>query len=215
MGKLVIGILGGFRGTVGTVVGTSNRKGDDIIRAKTKRTRPQSTVSQQNQQTRFSLVTGFMKPLNFILKSGFKTVASGQMTPYNYACQKALKAAVLGDASNMELDYSNVLISDGLLSRTISATAEAEGDKVVFSWSDNADAGLCSPEDKAVMLVYNITQSEVSYSDGSVTRLAQTGSLGLPYRKSGDVLLCYLFFRSAIDEYLVSPSLLAGEITVE
>ncbi len=36
MGKLNLGILGGFSGTVGTVVGSTSKKGDDIIRAKSK-----------------------------------------------------------------------------------------------------------------------------------------------------------------------------------
>ena len=39
MGKMNMGILGGFSGTVGTVIGSSNRKGEDIIRVKSKKPR--------------------------------------------------------------------------------------------------------------------------------------------------------------------------------
>ena len=53
MGKLNLGILGGFSGTVGTVIGSSNRKGEDIIRAKTKKTRSVNSESQLHQQTKF------------------------------------------------------------------------------------------------------------------------------------------------------------------
>ena len=63
MGKLNMGILGGFSGTVGTVVGSTNKKGDDIIRVKTKRTRTSNTEGQVNQRTKFRLVTGFMQEL--------------------------------------------------------------------------------------------------------------------------------------------------------
>jgi len=43
MGKLNMGILGGFSGTVGTVVGMTNKNGDDIIRAKSKKPRTSTT----------------------------------------------------------------------------------------------------------------------------------------------------------------------------
>ena len=75
MGKLNIGILGGFSGTVGTVIGSSNRKGEDIIRVKSKKPRTSSTEGQINQRTKFRLVTVFLQALNFLLKVGFKKVA--------------------------------------------------------------------------------------------------------------------------------------------
>jgi len=109
MGKLVIGILGGFSGTVGTVVGSTNKKGDDIIRAKTKRARTSNTEAQVNQRTKFGLVTGFMQAINFILKFSFKQVAGDAMTAYNYAVQYALKNAMTGEAPDFELTQNQGL----------------------------------------------------------------------------------------------------------
>jgi len=214
MGKLVIGILGGFSGTVGTVVGSTNKKGDDIIRAKTKRARTSNTEGQANQRTKFGLVTAFMQTINFILKFSFKQVAGDTMSSYNYACQYALKNAITGQAPDFELDYSKVLISEGQLSRETTAGAELVDGKVNFHWEDNSSSGNCASTDKAVLLVYNVDQSELSYSMGAITRGMKAGSLPLPYNETGDSLLFYLFFQSASDETLVSSSHFLGNMVI-
>ncbi len=86
MGKLNQGILGGFSGTVGTVVGSTNKKGEDIIRAKSKKARQASSVEQVIQQTKFSLTTSFMQAVNPIFKIGMKQVAENEIiSTFNYA----------------------------------------------------------------------------------------------------------------------------------
>jgi hypothetical protein len=155
-----------------------------------------------------------MQPLNFLLKNSFKTVVGDTMTPYNYACQYALKNAITGESPDFELDYSKVLISQGLLSRETTAGAELVDGKVNFHWEDNTGFGKCTASDKAVLLVYNVDQSEVSYSIGVVTRGMKAGSLSLPYNEAGDNLLFFMFFQSATDDALVSSSHFLGSVVV-
>lgn len=62
MGKLQKGILGGFSGTVGTVVG-SNWRGKDIIRSRPKSSGKAPTEAQLLQRLKFKLVIGFVTPL--------------------------------------------------------------------------------------------------------------------------------------------------------
>jgi len=214
MGKMFSGILGGFTGTVGTVIGSSNRNGDDLIRVKSKRPRTSNSVAQANQRTKFGLVTSFLQVINFILKFSFKQVAGDTMSSYNYAVQYALKNAIKGEAPDFELDYSKVQISDGQLSRETIAAAELLNGKVNFHWEDNTGSGNCSATDKAILLVYNVDQSEVSYSIGAVTRGMKAGSLALPYNEVGDTLLFYMFFQSATDEILVSSSHFLGKVVI-
>ena len=214
MGKLNLGILGGFSGAVGTVIGSSNRKGEDIIRAKTKKARSVSSENQLQQQTKFGLVTGFMQPLNFLLKNSFKAMAGNSMTPSHYACEYALKNALAGESPDFELDYSKLLISQGSLAREAVASAQKQENKISFSWDDISENGLCNPKDKAVMVVYNVDKAEISYSDGAVTRGSKTGTLALPYTETGDNLQFYLFFRSESDPTIVSTSQYLGSLTV-
>ena len=192
MATLNLGILGGFSGTVGTVVGSTNKKGDDIIRARSKKRRSANTEGQVIQQTKFGLTTGFMQGLNPVLKTGLKQAAdAANMSAFNYACRHALKNAVAGTDAQPELDYSKVIISDGNLSRISGATAIQEN-----------------------LLVYNVTNGEISYSMGEVLRSAKTANLPIPYSETGDQLLFYLFFQSATDPTLVSTSQYLGTVTV-
>ena len=215
MGKLNVGILGGFRGTVGTVVGSSNRKGEDIIRVKSKKPCTSNTEAQINQRAKFRLVTGFLQAINFLLKIGFKKVAGDLMSPYNYACQFALKNAISGEAPNFEIDYSKVLISDGGLSQVKGAGAVLADGNVNFSWEDNSGSGLGASTDKAIMLVYNATNRELSYSTEQATRLSASGIVPLPSGSTGDELMVYLFFQSAGNPTLVSSSQYLGTVVMD
>lgn len=214
MGKLNQGILGGFSGTVGTVIGSCNRKGDDIIRAKSKNRRTSNTEGQVNQRTKFGFVTGFMQPLNPVIRIGCKIAAGNVMTPYNFACKNALDKAITGVAPDVELDYSKVLISDGQLSQPTGTTAQLEGNVVNFQWNDNSDSSSGIGTDKAVLVAYNVNNYEVSYSIGKVTRSSGSGSLPIPNSAIDDKLLFYIFFQSTSDSFNVSTSQYLGTATV-
>ncbi len=214
MGKLMMGILGGFSGAVGTVVGSSNRKGDDLIRVKSKKPRNSNTPGQVNQRTKFSMVNSFMQVINVLLRFSFKFVAGDLMTPFNCACQYALSNAITGVAPDFALDYSKVLVSQGLLARETEAGAELVDGKVNFHWDTPLGSANFNPTDKAVLLIYNVDKSEISYSIGAVTRATKAGVLPLPYAETGNTLLFYLFFQSAADETLVSTSQFVGSVEV-
>ena len=214
MGKLNQGILGGFSGAVGTVVGSTNRKGEDIIRAKSKKARPASTAGQVKQQTKFALVTGFMQGVNPVLNAGLKNAARAEnISPYIYACRHALNNALTGTDQDPELDYANVLLSQGALSRIPGVTAVLVDNEVEFSWSDLLTTQKGELTDTVCLVVYNATNRELSFSADTV-RSAKTASVAIPYSIAGDTLLFYLFFRSATDPVQVSTSQYLGSAEI-
>ena len=214
MGKLNQGILGGFSGAVGTVVGSTNRKGEDIIRAKSKKARPASTAGQVKQQTKFALVTGFMEGVNPVLNAGLKNAARAEnISPYIYACRHALNNALTGTDQDPELDYANVLLSQGALSRIPGVTAVLVDNEVEFSWSDLLTTQKGELTDTVCLVVYNATNRELSFSADTV-RSAKTASVAIPYSIAGDTILFYLFFRSASDPVQVSTSQYLGSAEI-
>ena len=214
MGKLNQGILGGFSGAVGTVVGSTNRKGEDIIRAKSKKARPASTAGQVKQQTKFALVTGFMQGVNPVLNAGLKNAARAEnISPYNYACRHALNNALTGTDQDPELDYANVLLSQGALSRIPGVTAVLVDNEVEFGWGDLLAGQKGDPTDTVCLVVYNATNRELSFS-AEAARAAKTATVPAPYGTTGDTLLFYLFFRSASDPRLVSTSQFLGSAEI-
>lgn len=214
MGKLNMGILGGFSGAVGTVVGSSNKKGEDIIRARSRKRRSESTEGQVIQQTKFGLTTGFLQGLNPVVRTGLKQASDAvNMSAFNFACRHALKNAVTGSEAEPELDYSKVIISDGNLSRIPGATAVKEADSIKFSWSDVL-SGAGSLTDKVALVVYNVSNGELSYSMGDIVRTAKTATVPLPFSETGDKLLFYLFFQDALNPFIVSTSQYLGAVTL-
>lgn len=214
MGKLNMGILGGFSGAVGTVVGSSNKKGEDIIRARSRKRRSESSEGQVIQQTKFGITTGFLQGLNPVVRTGLRLVSdAANMSAFNYACRHALKNAVTGTETAPELDYSKIIISDGDLSRIPGATAVKEANSMKFSWSDVL-TGPGAITDKVALVVYNVTNGELSYSMGDILRSAKTATLALPYSETGDKLLSYLFFQDAANPFIVSTSQYLGAVTL-
>jgi hypothetical protein len=77
MGTIRKGVLGGFSGKVGTVVGGS-WKGISYMRSLPGKFRGKSSLLQLNQRTKFALAVNFLKPMNALLRTGWKLYAYGQ-----------------------------------------------------------------------------------------------------------------------------------------
>ena len=111
MGKLHKGILGGFSGTVGTVVGC-NWRGKDIIRSRPKSSGKTPTEAQLLQRMKFRLVVGFLTPLQSIQRQFFAG-NSGVKSRMNQAVSYHIREAVEVLNGEPSLVYSKVLITKG------------------------------------------------------------------------------------------------------
>ena len=85
MGTIEKGYLGGFKGILGTAVG-SKWKGKSVIKSRPprKRTTP-STELQLRQQAKFALIIEFLKPIRTLLNLTYKKPAGGDMSGHNMA----------------------------------------------------------------------------------------------------------------------------------
>ncbi len=92
MGKINQGILEGFSGKVGNVIG-GNWKGIDYMRVKPANVANPQTEGQVDQRTKFSTVLQFLQPLKDFVKVGYKNYAI-KMTQFNSAMSYILKDAV-------------------------------------------------------------------------------------------------------------------------
>ena len=71
MGKIKQGILGGFNGTVGTVVGGS-WKGMAYMRGKAQSIKNPRTEKQMSQRIKFGMAQKFVKMMTAYLQVGFR-----------------------------------------------------------------------------------------------------------------------------------------------
>lgn len=212
MGKINQGILGGFSGKVGNVIG-GNWKGIDYMRVKPASVHNPRTEGQMDQRTRFAQVLQFLQPMKDFIKVGYKNYAI-KMTQFNSAMSYILKNAVIGSFPNYTIDYANALISRGSLAGALngSATSSTAG-TIEFTWYDNSNEGNAQATDKALILAYNKTKGEAVFVTDGALRTAGTQTLTVPDDFSGDAVECFITFISA-DGLSVSNSKYVGSITV-
>jgi len=114
MGKIDQGILGGFSGKVGPVVGYI-RKGYAGMRAY-RRHRGPSTVEQQRTQLKFKELTKLANPFAPAYMSGLGKFAKGKdVSRYNAFIEKNFAAVTATPGLTTTVDYSKMILSEGKL----------------------------------------------------------------------------------------------------
>ncbi len=213
MGKISQGILGGFSGKVGNVIG-GNWKGIDYMRVRPASVSNPQTEGQVDQRLRFSTVLGFLQPLRGHLKIGFRNYAI-KMTEFNNAMSYNVKNAVIGVYPDYVIDYESALISRGGLTGALNPTVNSPGvGQVQFNWVDNSINGNERPNDRAMVLVYNPARNEAVYVTDGSARSTGNHTLTVPDQYSGDTVYTFIAFISE-DRKEVSNSKYIGELTVE
>ena len=213
MGTIKQGILGGFSGKVGTVIGSS-WKGISYMRGQAQHVKNPRSAGQVNQRTKFNLVLNFLQPNVPYIRIGYKSMAAKQ-TEFNAAMSYILKNAVTGSYPNYALDYTNVMVSTGGLTQVNDAAASwvAASNKLTFTWTDNSGVGNALATDKAMPFIYNKTKNETIYNTAGATRTTHTMDVTVPNNWAGDKVEVYLGMVSE-DGTLVADSIYLGEKTL-
>jgi hypothetical protein len=210
MGTFHEGILGGFKGKIGTVVGGKWR-GITYMRAKGEPNRSKFSDKQVVQQARFGLATRFIQPLQAVYNIGYRSQIK-RKTAINSALSDIITEAVTGDYPQFEINYPLLRISKGSLVATNSANVVLQGDGIGFTWS----VGDTLPETIKKNQVLLVAIGDKCYPSMSLleyTRGAGSGTLALPYGEPGTVVHCYVGFVSTVSKD-VSNSFYAGSITL-
>jgi hypothetical protein len=211
MGKISQGILGGFSGKVGNVIG-GNWKGINYMRVKPASVANPQTDGQMDQRSRFNTALKFLQPMKDFIKIGFKNYAV-KMTEFNSAMSLILKNSITGIYPDYVIDYATALVSKGTLLSAIGSLVESTvANSVSFTWTDNSNGLDAQATDVAMVVVYNPAKVQASYliagtrADGNLTLL-------VPETFSGDEVQCYLAFKGATGSK-VSDSVYVGAVTI-
>ena len=212
MGNIKQGILGGFSGKVGTVIGSS-WKGITYMRAIAPNVKDARTAKQLAQREKFVLTLGFLRSLQSFVRVGFKMYATPQ-TAFNAAMSYTLKNCIKGVSPNFSIDYAKVMVSRGSLVLPLNIHRLNNDGEIAISWSDNSGVGNALDTDFAMPLAYNADKHEVVYDMVSSCRGDEGVSLNYPSNWSGDTVHVYLGFVSE-NGSLVSDSVYLGEAVIE
>lgn len=210
MGIIKKGILGGFSGKVGSVVGAS-WKGIDYIRSLPTTVNNPRTPAQVTQRNKFSAVVNFLSKISPLLKIGFRDYANRQ-TAFNAAMSYNLLNAVTEESGEFEMDYSKVLVTRGKLYRPKSGEVAFMNDEITVAW-DSDFSGNGSFTDSAIVLLYNTTKNEAVIENDKSERNQGVVGLTFPEYWKGDTVENFVSFISE-DGKLISDSLYVGQVEI-
>jgi len=212
MGTFKIGILGGFSGKVGTVIGAS-WKGIDYMRSIAASVSNPRTPAQLEQRAKFSAIVKFLKPLTSYLRIGFKSAAI-KMSAFNAAMSYNYSNAITGTYPVFDIDYTKVLVSQGNFPGALNPVGVAGiAGAVEFTWDDNTWESDATAEDLSVLVIYNPTKDAAVSVIGAITRAIGSQTITLPNSYTGDEVQCYIAFTNA-NKSVISNSQFVGSVIV-
>jgi len=212
MGTIKQGILGGFSGKVGTVIG-GNWKGIDYMRSKAASVSNPKTEAQLDQRARFGAALKFLQPLTSFIRVGFKNYAV-KMTAFNSAMSYNLNNALDGAYPDYFIDYTRALVSRGSLPGAFNPTVESTiAGQVEFTWEDNSSDADANVSDLVLLVVYNPSKQQAITVIGGNSRTAGRQMVTVPKAFSGDEVFCFIAFQNA-NQSILSNSTFVGTFMV-
>jgi hypothetical protein len=211
MGTISGGVLGGFNGKVGAVIG-SHWKGKAVMRGRSTAKRAKSSALQLEQQAKFTLMVNFLQAIVDFLNISFKKAAV-QMSGFNKALSANIQFAITGTYPDFVIDYSKVQLSKGSLPNVVAPTAASTvAGKLAFTWADNSNIKGALSSDVAYVAAYNEELKHWILNDDAAARNSGTFVLDAT-GYSGKPLQTYIGFMSA-DGKKASASIYTGVVTV-
>jgi hypothetical protein len=213
MGKIKKGILGGFSGKVGTVVGAS-WKGISYMRSLPQKVRNPRTEAQRMQRSKFALALSLLQPMTAFLRTGWKLHAHKQ-SPFNAAMSYIVNNAISGFYPDYHIEADKVLVSRGTLTQAFNpGTLPVGSGHLQFTWDDNSGVNSAKPSDKTLIAVLNIEKGEAFTDIAGAERSAGAQTVTLPTNWIGNNVEMYLGFISE-DGKEVANSVYLGNVVVD
>lgn len=195
MAQISKGILGGFSGTVGSVVGT-NWRGKNIIRSLPKASKKQPTQAQVQQRTKFGFTQQFVYPLKPLFNLYFGNPA-GYKSRTNIAVSYFIKEVVSLSNDVATINFDKILVSKGDLTSLKSFTTTFNGLQTTMNWTNNAGQGNADASDLLVVAVFCEDINEWFVFEDIAQRMEETAVFSLPGYVGTGVRYMYFFLHTA------------------
>jgi hypothetical protein len=208
MGTIRKGILGGFSGKVGPVIGSSWR-GKDVMRSLPKKSSREASEKQLAQRARFSLTARFLRPMGTLLSKYFGQLE--QENPrYALAMSYHMKYAVAGAYPDFHLDFAKVIITKGELPGLQGCTITAQAGTVLdWEWTDNSGQSQAKDTDALLAVAYNAEKQQFHFVQ-TAKRGSASFNMPLPEHWAGDTVHCWGSFLSADGSLFANSSYISG-----
>ena len=209
MGVIRLGILGGFTGKVGTVIG-SIVNGEAVIQAISEnRSKGEPTALQELQRQKVIQVSKFLRPMLRYLQASYQKDAIEQ-SEYNAAFAINVRQAIAVAADKPVIDYASAKVAHGNLPAKVhdAAVSVAQG-SVTFRWTNNDIVFSADADDIMLPLIFNTRLMQAIFDLSTFSRMDERLTLPTPPQWAGDPFAAYLAISKA-DRSRVSNSIYLG-----
>lgn len=195
MGKFNNGILGGFQGKVGNIVGT-RWKGQNVMKIVPATVSNPRTPKQQSVRSKFAIMGHFLSTQRRLVSVGFRSNEE-QLTGFNAAMKYNLHNAITGVYPDHAIAFSEVKLSTGQLPVLSDLQAEVSSElSITLNWTDNSAMEHADGSDLLMIGMYH-AESAMGYTlTGSFKRSDATGVIHLPDNWAGLQVELYVFVVS-------------------
>ena len=200
MGKIKQGILGGFKGKVGTVIGSS-WNGIAYMRGLPQSQKDPKTAAQLSQRSFFREIQRFVGQLSAEqLASLYPSITTGKTRRNMLVHQLAAAAAVVDDVKTVDLSLMEGIGSGERINSPMLESMVSDINGVLDIYAEPETAVLIGKPAEAnfIAVAYNITQKKIGIFNTDVT----DPSMGVEvpvgnWGEQGDIVRFYLTYAAS------------------
>ena len=200
MGKIKQGILGGFKGKVGTVIGAS-WNGIAYMRGLAQSVKNPKTAAQLQQRAYFKDLQGLVGQLtDEQLQSLFPTVMRGMTRRNMLTRQLAAAAAVVDDVKSVDLSLMEGIGNGERIDSPMleSLVSEIDGSLAIYAEAAAAEAIGKPAEANFIAVAYNVTKRKIGVFNTDVTDPSMGVSVPVGnWAEQGDTVRFYLTYATS------------------
>lgn len=194
MGKANQGIFGGWTKKVGNVVGRIVQ-GQNVYSIYQPNVSNPRTVEQQQNRTKFTLLSRFMSAMLPAIRLGFRNLDGYERgSAYSAALGYNSKLGIVaGTYPNYEINTNKAVVSEGTVELPYDPSGSVEDGELTVTWADNSGQGDAEASDVAVVVLYNTNRTMCVVSAATSKRSDRSAKLSVPAAWTGDTAVAYLF----------------------
>ena len=200
MAKLEQGILGPFRGKVGTVVGYLWR-GQAVVRAYVREINYPNTAAQQAERDWFVSMVRFASAVRPALQKGFRRAAAeARMYETNWFVKSNKRHFRTQEDGSVAVDYQRLALSSGSVAPVAAESARVDAEGVLeVRFDGQRQLRRSKAADEVTLVAYNARERKAVIAS-TVERRTGRVAVRLPDGWQRDELHCYLFAVDAQGE---------------
>jgi len=209
MGILIEGLNGPFKGRIGDIVCYVTKSGKNVTQRVGVNNKPPSALQLRNRLATKLSGEFFCRVKDFI-ETGFSTEAALMKdNAYNMAVKNNKNQMVTGVYPNLELNYSQILLSKGLLKPATDWKVIQTTMGLHFSWETNPKMPWPESIEQAMVLAYFPEEKRSECVLFGSTRSLGTAELEISPSLQGKYMETYLSFIAS-DRKQVANSVYTG-----